>query len=362
MNQENKQLRYGWTTGACATAAAKAAYHAIHNGFFLDCVEITLPQGKKVTFFLLKKEIISANCAIASVIKDAGDDPDVTHGAEIIVQIKKIAKGEGIVFKAGEGVGTITKPGLPLAVGEPAINPVPRQMICNALAEITADPDAEVTIGVTNGKEIALKTMNPRLGILGGLSILGTTGIVVPFSCAAWIASIHRGIDVARAEGIDHLIASTGNVSERAAQKLYDAPESALIEMGDFAGGVLKYIKTHPVKKLTLAGGVAKMTKLAQGHLDLHSKRSSVDLNLLVEWVVQLGADEDLVSQIRKANTTAEVFFLCQGKIPLGDFVAGKAFKIAQQVLVPVSIKLEILLFDRQGQCHGIVANGIHLS
>lgn len=353
MNQENQQLRYGWTTGACATAAAKAAYHAIHNGFFLDCVEITLPQGKKVFFGLFKKEIISADCAIASVIKDAGDDPDVTHGAEIVVQVKKIVKGKGVTFKAGQGVGTITKPGLPLAVGEPAINPVPRQMICDALAEITVDPDVEVTIGVTNGEEIALKTMNPRLGILGGLSILGTTGIVVPFSCAAWIASIHRGIDVARAEGIEHLIASTGNVSERAAQKLYDAPESALIEMGDFAGGVLKYIKTHPVKKLTLAGGVAKMTKLAQGHLDLHSKRSSVDLELLAEWAAQLGGDEDLVSQIRKANTTAEVFSVCQGIVSLGDFVAKQALQIVQQVIDPVVVKLEILLFDRQGKCCG---------
>lgn len=353
MNQENKPLRYGWTTGACATAAAKAAYLAIHTGFFLDCVEITLPSGKKVSFRLLKKELNSPDCAIASVIKDAGDDPDVTHGAEIVVQVKKITKGLGIVFKAGKGVGTVTKPGLPLAVGEPAINPVPRQMIMNALSEVIDNPDVEVTVGVTNGEAIALKTMNPRLGILGGLSILGTTGIVVPFSCAAWIASIHRGIDVARAEGIDHLIASTGNVSEVAAQKIYNLPESALIEMGDFAGGVLKYIKTHPVKKLTLAGGVAKMTKLAQGHLDLHSKRSSVDLELLAQWVAQLGTSEGVVQQVRNANTTAEVFALCQGTISLGDFVAGQALKVVQQVIDPVSIELEIFLFDRHGVCHG---------
>ncbi|EHD15076.1 hypothetical protein CIN_00580 [Commensalibacter intestini A911] len=353
MNQENKQLRYGWTTGACATAAAKAAYLAIHNGFFLDCVEITLPSGKKVLFSVLKKELISTDCAIASVIKDAGDDPDVTHGAEIVVQVKRIAHGAGVVFKAGKGVGTVTKSGLPLAVGEPAINPVPRQMMINALSEVVDDPDVEVTVGVTNGEAIALKTMNPRLGILGGLSILGTTGIVVPFSCAAWIASIHRGIDVARAANIDHLIASTGNVSEKAAQKIYDAPETALIEMGDFAGGVLKYIKTHPVKKLTLAGGVAKMTKLAQGHLDLHSKRSSVDLELLAEWVAQLGASTAMVEQVKTANTTAEVFAFCQGVVPLGDFVAQKALEIVKQVLDPVSIEIAILLFDRQSKCHG---------
>ncbi|CAI3922770.1 cobalt-precorrin-5B (C(1))-methyltransferase [Commensalibacter communis] len=353
MNQENQPLRYGWTTGACATAAAKAAYLAIHNGFFLDCVEITLPQGKKVSFSIFNKQFISTDCAIASVIKDAGDDPDVTHGAEIWVQVKRLDVGRGVVFKAGKGVGTITKPGLPLAVGEPAINPVPRQMIIQALSEVVKNCDVEITIGVINGEAIALKTMNPRLGILGGLSILGTTGIVVPFSCAAWIASIHRGIDVARAAGLDHLIASTGNVSEVAAQKIYNLPESALIEMGDFAGGVLKYIKTHPVKKLTLAGGVAKMTKLAQGHLDLHSKRSSVDLELLAEWVAQLGASKEMVEQVRNVNTTAEVFSLCQGRIALGDFVAQKALEIARQMLGPVLIEIEILLFDRQGQLHG---------
>lgn len=353
MNQENKQLRYGWTTGACATAAAKAAYLAIHNGFFLDCVEITLPSGKKVLFSVFKKELISTDCACASVIKDAGDDPDVTHGAEIVVQVKRIAQGAGVIFKAGKGVGTVTQPGLPLAVGEPAINPVPRQMMINALSEVVDDPDVEVTVGVTNGEAIALKTMNPRLGILGGLSILGTTGIVVPFSCAAWIASIHRGIDVARAAGIEHLIASTGNVSEKAAHKIYDAPETALIEMGDFAGGVLKYIKTHPVKKLTLAGGVAKMTKLAQGHLDLHSKRSSVNLELLAEWVAQLGASTAVVEQVKAANTTAEVFAFCQGEIALGDFIAQKILEIAQQAISPVLIEIEILLFDRQGICHG---------
>ncbi|MDI2113181.1 cobalt-precorrin-5B (C(1))-methyltransferase [Commensalibacter nepenthis] len=353
MNQENQPLRYGWSTGACATAAAKAAYLAIYNGFFLDCVEITLPSGKKVSFSLFKTQMIDKNCAIASVIKDAGDDPDVTHGAEIWVQIKRLGKGQGILFKAGKGVGTVTKPGLPLAVGEPAINPVPRQMIVSALSEVYDDPHVEVTVGVTNGEAIALKTMNPRLGILGGLSILGTTGIVVPFSCAAWIASIHRGIDVARAARLDHLIASTGNVSEVAAQKIYNLPDSALIEMGDFAGGVLKYIKTHSVKKLTLAGGVAKMTKLAQGHLDLHSKRSSVDIELLAEWVAQLGARQEMVEQVKNANTTAEVFSLCQEQIPLGDFIAQKALQITKQALDPVLIEIEILLFDRQGKAQG---------
>lgn len=351
--QQDKKLKYGWTTGACATAAAKAAYLALVRGFFTDSITITLPQGKRVTFQLLQKKIISPQCTVASVVKDAGDDPDITHGAEICVKVTTLPIKSGIIFKAGKGVGMVTKPGLQLSVGEPAINPVPRQMIKDALTEICASPDAEVEIGVTNGELLAKKTMNPRLGIIGGLSILGTTGIVVPFSCAAWIASIHRGIDVARAMKLEHLIASVGNVSEEACRKLYPLPESAFIEMGDFVGGVLKYIKIHPVIWLTLAGGVAKFTKLAQGYLDLHSSRSRVDFDLLAEWAAQLGASQSFIQEVKEANTALEVFKKCQGKLPLADYVAQKALQVVKERLAPVNFKVEILLFDRQGSCLG---------
>lgn len=350
-----RKLKYGWTTGACATAAAKAAYLALCRGFFMDSVTITLPQGKRVSFQLAYREILSVWCAMASVIKDAGDDPDITHGAEVCVKITRLRDGQGIRFRAGKGVGTVTRPGLPLSVGEPAINPVPRQMIERALSEVRANPDVEVEISVRNGEELAKKTMNSRLGIMGGLSILGTTGIVVPFSCAAWIASIHRGIDVARAMRLDHLIASTGNVSEEAARKLYPLPESAFIEMGDFVGGVLKYVKTHPVPWLTLAGGMAKFTKLAQGNLDLHSSRSRVDFDVMADWARQIGADSGLDRKIRAANTVMEVFGLCQGKILLGDFIVGRVLQIVQELLYPVVLKVEILLFGRQGECFGRV-------
>lgn len=352
-----KKLRYGWTTGACATAAAKAAYLALFRGFFMDSITITLPQGKRVSFQLEQKKRISDCSALASVIKDAGDDPDVTHGAEIIACVTKLPKGKGIRFKAGQGVGIITKPGLQLPVGEPAINPVPRKMMIEALKEIREYPDVLVEIGVRDGEKLAQKTMNPRLGILGGLSILGTTGIVVPFSCAAWIASIHRGVDVARAMGLTHLIASTGNVSEEAARKIYPLPESAFIEMGDFAGGLLKYLKTHPVEQLTLAGGIAKFTKLAQGNLDLHSKRSQVDFDLLAEWVERLGASQELVQKVKEANTVLEVFTLCDGMIDLGDWIVKKALQVVKEVLVPVSFRIEIMIFDRQGKCFGQIVD-----
>ncbi len=349
-----KKLKYGWTTGACATAAAKAAYLALKRGFFMDYVTITLPQGKRASFKVLNQKILDHHSAIASVIKDAGDDPDVTHGAEICVKITILSIECGIIFKAGKGVGRITKPGLELPVGEPAINPVPRQMIQLALTEVFPSPNLEVEISVVNGEMLATKTMNPRLGIMGGLSILGTTGIVVPFSCAAWIASIHRGIDVARAIGLTHIVVSVGNVSEETAKKIYLLPESAFIEMGDFVGGVLKYLKTHPVQWLTLVGGVAKFTKLAQGYLDLHSSRSKVDFEQLAKWVSDLSAEDSFVEEVRYANTALEVFMKCHEKqLPLADFVAQKAMVIVNKVLDPVIFKVEILMVDRKGNCLG---------
>ncbi|HMQ58611.1 MAG TPA: cobalt-precorrin-5B (C(1))-methyltransferase CbiD, partial [Rhizobiaceae bacterium] len=203
------ELRRGWTTGACATAATKAALTAVLTGEFPDPVTITLPKGETPAF-ALAVESLGDGWARAGIVKDAGDDPDVTHGATIIAQVALAKPGTGIVFRAGEGVGMVTLPGLPVAPGEPAINPVPRAMMT---AEIEAQcathdiaTDVEVTISVPGGERIAEKTWNPRLGIVGGLSILGTTGVVHPFSCAAWIHSIHRGVDVARAAGLPHIL------------------------------------------------------------------------------------------------------------------------------------------------------------
>ena len=268
MSKQVPPLRRGWTTGACATAAAKAAFTALLTGEFPDPVEVTLPRGERPSFALAmtRKDERSAT---AGVVKDAGDDPDVTHGALVCATVRAGTPGAGVNFRAGEGVGTVTRPGLPVAPGEPAINPVPRRMIEDAIAEVAAAArcatDVEVELSIPGGEALAMKTLNGRLGIVGGLSILGTTGIVVPYSCSAWIHSIHSGIDVARAAGLTHIAGATGASSEAGAQKLYDLPEIALIDMGDFVGGMLKYLRRHPVPRVTIAGGVAKMTKLAQG-------------------------------------------------------------------------------------------------
>src|SRR6185503_11116914 len=292
--QETATLRRGWTTGACAAAAARAAYAALLTGRFPDPVTIRLPRGQTPCFPLALAEL-SDTSVRAGIVKDAGDDPDVTHGALIVAELAWAPPGAGIRFYAGEGVGTVTRPGLQLAVGEPAINPAPRAMIREALADIAVangapTPDLNVTIAIPGGELLAEKTMNARLGIVGGLSVLGTTGVVVPYSCSSWIHAIHRGIDVARAAGIDHIAAATGTTSERAVQDLYSLPEQALIDMGDFVGGILKYLRRHHVPRLTLAGGFAKLAKLAAGHLDLHSSRSRVDPAGLARLLAAAGA------------------------------------------------------------------------
>jgi cobalt-precorrin-5B (C1)-methyltransferase len=268
------------------------------------------------------------------------------------------APGSGVTFRAGEGVGTVTRPGLPLPPGEPAINPVPRQMIRDAIAEVVARNgsagDVVVEIAIPNGAALAARTLNGRLGILGGLSILGTTGIVVPYSCAAWIAGIRQGIDVARALGLTHVAGATGRTSEEAVQKLHALPDAALIDMGDFVGGMLKWLGTHPVLRVTIAGGVAKMTKLAQGLLDLHSRRGAVDLRGLAAFAAQAGGSAALCERIRGANTAAEAFGQAQAEgIGLGDAVARAAQATALRVVEGRGIAIEIVLFDRDGTLVG---------
>ncbi|GAA3092111.1 cobalt-precorrin-5B (C(1))-methyltransferase [Streptomyces rectiviolaceus] len=350
-------LRPGWTTGACATAAATAAYTALLSGDFPDPVTITLPKGQTPAFALAIEELAEGR-ATAGVVKDAGDDPDVTHGALVRATARRLPPGSGVVFKAGPGVGTVTLPGLPLEVGEPAVNPVPRQMIRDHIARVAAEHrgsgDVEITVSVDHGEEIARSTWNPRLGILGGLSILGTTGIVVPYSCSAWIDSIRRGVDVARAAGRTHVAGCTGSTSEKTVVAEYGLPEIALLDMGDFAGAVLKYVRRHPVDRLTVCGGFAKLSKLAAGHLDLHSARSQVDKSFLAELARRGGADEALAAEVAGANTGLAALQLCQARgVPLGDLVAVGARDEALAVLRGAPVAVDVICIDRAGTVVG---------
>ena len=353
------KLRFGWTTGTCATAAVNAAYTAMLAGQFPDRVTIVTPSGKNADLEVAETSSgsdSSGDWFRAGIIKDAGDDPDVTHGAMICATLRKGAAGTGVTFSGGDGVGIVTKPGLPVAVGEPAINPVPRHMMQDAVTELAAElggtVDVAIEISVPDGATIAKKTWNPRLGIEGGISILGTTGVVRPFSCSAWIASIHRGIDVARANALPHVMGSTGATSEGWGQGAYSLPDIALIDMGDFVGGMLKYMRRHPVPNLSILGGFGKMVKLSQGAIDLHSARSQVDFDALAALACRFGMDRDAVAS---ANSVLEVSQMATDdqRSALAEAVAARARETALSHLRGAETVVEVAVISRDGQLLG---------
>lgn len=350
---EGGALRTGWTTGCCATAATKAAFTALLTREFPDPVTITLPRGETPAF-ALATEGFGDGAAFAGIVKDAGDDPDVTHGATVIAKVRRLAPGNGIRFVAGDGVGTVTKAGLPIPVGEAAINPVPRAMMTAEIETLAVtygvSADVEITIAVPGGETLAKDTWNPRLGILGGISILGTTGVVHPFSCAAWIHSIHRGIDVARAEGLTHVLGATGSTSEKAAQIFHGLPDGALLDMGDFAGGLLKYLRAHPVPRLTIAGGFAKIAKLAQGALDLHSGRSQIDNLHFLSLPCAEVLTEMSRARIQSANTALEILgIMNELGINIAADIAESARRTAVSVLRDAPVEVDVIVVDRSG-------------
>ena len=352
-HEKPRKLRYGYTTGACATATSLAAASLLFDSSLnLRTIEIILPKGQHVNFELEYCKP-SLQGAIAATCKDAGDDPDVTHRAIIISEVK-LKPEQGIQFFAGEGVGTVTRKGLPIPIGEPSINPVPRRMMTQHLQALALQYHYQggftITIGVKNGVALAEKTLNARLGILGGLSILGTTGIVRPFSCSAYIASIHRAIDVAKANEITHIAACTGSGSEQMIRDHYQLGEMALIEMGDFVGAVLKYLKKAPIPTLSIVGGFGKISKLAAGHLDLHSRKSQINFEFLAECSK---ANQQLQSAIKQCNTSIEVLQLChQQNINLGDIICQKALAVALRY-VPQATAVEVFAIDRSNQIVG---------
>ncbi len=313
---------------------------ALWGDGFADQVSITLPKGETPDFEVVNT-CAGDGWAEAGIIKDAGDDPDVTHGCEVRARV--CVSAGGVIFKAGQGVGIVTKPGLPLNVGEPAINPKPREMMVGVVEELAATyrkhGNIEIAISIVDGAALALKTWNPRLGIIGGLSVLGSTGVVRPFSCSAWIASIHRGVDVARATGTLHVAGCTGATSEATVQAHYGLPDHAMLDMGDFAGGLLKYLRRHPVKRLTIGGGIGKITKLAQGAVDLHSGRSQVDFTALAELV----GDE----RLQDVNTALEAYEIAGEK--MAGPIAKAALKTVNTILRDAEVIADIIIIDRAG-------------
>ncbi len=304
-------LRRGYTTGACAAAAAKGAALLLITGEAPPSVEIDLPAGFRHTFMLAGGQRSGRDSAVCATVKDAGDDPDATHQARIEAAVSW-RDSPGVEIDGGKGVGRVTKPGLPVAVGEAAINPVPRRMIQEAVSGVLEEHGAargmRVVISVPEGEAIALKTLNPRLGILGGISILGTRGVVTPFSTEAYKASVVQAISVAAAMGNKQIILTTGGSSEKYAMAMFaELPEEAFIQMGEYVGFSLEHAKAFGVRKITLAGMAGKFSKVAQGAMLIHSKNAPVDFRFLAKIAAESGADNELVEEIAAANTASQV-------------------------------------------------------
>lgn len=305
-----KALRTGFTTGACSAAAAKAAVLALSTGTPVSGVDIPFPSGNR-HHFEVAECVITADSALAVVVKDAGDDPDVTHGAHLTATVRW-RTDTLITINGGEGVGTVTKPGLGLEVTGPAINPVPREMIERAVREAT-DRGADVTVSVPGGEKMAYKTTNRRLGIMGGISILGTTGIVRPFSTASWRASVEQAVAVLAAQGGETLVLATGGRTERAAMRLLPAlPDVSFVEVGDFTGAALRRAVEHGVRRVVFVGMVGKLTKLAAGVLMTHYTRSKVDTGLLGELTARHGGDQDAVAEVSESVTARRAYEVWQ--------------------------------------------------
>lgn len=345
-------LRRGYTTGACATAATRAAVLGLCTGTVPHAVEIILPRGEQVRFAIHRSEL-GPGRVLCSVIKDAGDDPDVTHGAEICVAVEA-ALEPGIRLEGGAGVGTVTKPGLGLEVGGPAINPVPRQMITaaaeQALAACAARCGLRIVVSIPGGEELARRTLNPRLGIVGGLSILGTTGIVEPYSSASYTASIAKGMDVARAVGCRSAVLATGRRTERFSQALIDLPEEAFIEVADFMDFGLAEAAHRGFTRIFVAALVGKLSKMARGELGTHSRAVPTDLGFLAAIAREAGADAELAGRMAEANTARAVLELAQGR-DLGRFPQLLAERAAEACgrAVGGRLPIAVLFFDFDG-------------
>ncbi|MCC8172528.1 MAG: cobalt-precorrin-5B (C(1))-methyltransferase CbiD [Parabacteroides sp.] len=323
------RLRSGYTTGACATAAAKAALRALLTRREQRESALTLPGGEEITLPVVATvfgEAVAGTVPFAActVIKDAGDDPDVTHGRAIVASVRLQERQKAdepfVIFKGGEGVGIVTLPGLGLEVGAPAINATPRRMIEVGLQEVLAaekggySPDTcrvEVTVSVPGGREIALRTFNPKLGITGGISIIGTSGIVRPFSSEAFIASIRKEIEVAAANGAGHLVINSGAKSERFLKGLYpELPPQAFVHYGNFIGETLRIAASTAIRQVTMGIMIGKAVKLAEGFLDTHSKKVTVNREFLKDIARRAGYPPAITEAINEITLARELWNL----------------------------------------------------
>jgi cobalt-precorrin-5B (C1)-methyltransferase len=348
---QKQGLRTGWTTGTCASAAAKAAAIGLATGGAPHEVEVALPGGERVAFPVVVHA--PTRCA---VVKDAGDDPDCTDGAHVTADVAW-SDATRTRLLAGDGVGTVTMPGLGLPVGAPAINPVPRRMILKALGEVTPRP-LDVTFSVPGGQDMAAKTSNERLGIVGGISILGTTGIVRPFSTAAYRASVVQQIDVAAAAGEQHAVLATGSRSDLAAQRLYaELAPVCFIEVGDFTGIALRRTASAGMTRVTFVGMAGKIAKLAAGVMMTHFHRSKVDGELLAQAARESGAPTAVVDAATATATARHFYDACveHGAVAALTWLCARA-RAACEAHVDGALSVEVVMVDFDGDA--VVARG----
>jgi cobalt-precorrin-5B (C1)-methyltransferase len=357
----SRNLRSGYTTGACAAAAVKGAAQMLRDQRLVDEVEITLPSGDTVTF-PVRGQVIRSDNASCHVVKDAGDDPDVTDGVEVHAAVSiEFFTPHRIVIQGGRGIGKVTKPGLAVPVGEWAINPVPRKMVLEAVKEVFAmrcvPATLTVSLSIPDGEERAKKTLNERLGIVGGLSILGTTGIVRPISADAWTATIDSALDVALASGCETVALSTGRTSEMTAQNYLgngapgtaqkrQLPEEAFIMMGDHVGYALRSCARKGVRKAVIAGQFAKLVKIACGHEQTHASSSELDLRMLLEWIAATPHASRLMPVLRKAHTAREALESSGGDSGLIALVCEKVAEFARKLAPGLNTKVLLAGYD----------------
>jgi cobalt-precorrin-5B (C1)-methyltransferase len=360
-------LRRGRTTGSCATAAVKAALHLLLLDERQERVAVTLPDGAHYLMVPIQRVEAMDGGARADVLKDGGDDPDNTHGSTIFAEVRRNGLNE-VRFFAGRGVGMATLPGLRVAVGEPAINPVPRQMMRRAVAEVLDEAPAEaentgfdLTIGCEEGEIIARKTFNPRLGILGGISILGTSGIVEPMSLSTWIASIEVYVRVALADNASSVAYLPGKIGREYAKDVLGMPERRTVQIANFLGDALDFTETalrqdgRELEVLWLAGHPGKLAKVLDGVWDTHSSKSNMAMAGVARVAAQCGFAPHLVQEIEQANTVEAAMERMKNEAGARDLWVEIERRVGQlaHARVPSVRRLEVRLFDLAGNSLG---------
>ena len=352
-------LRTGYTTGTTAAAATKGALFALINGKPIEQVDVSLPKGGTATLRIAWTKKENNGKVTCTAIKDGGDDPDATHGAAICSTVSFNKKASNIYIDGGEGVGRVTKPGLGLEIGKPAINPTPLKMLEQAVREVARhhleELGVDVVISVPNGEEIAKKTDNPRLGILGGISILGTTGLVLPYSTASFAASIRQGLDVATAMGADIVVLTTGGRSEDFAKKLFKLPDHCFIQMGDFAGYSIKQCANKmSIRHVIIAGFIGKLTKMAMGIKQTHVAGSHVDMDFMARLAAECDAPANVIQEIGRANTARHVSEIIKKNniVRYYDYVCKTVSELMHEH-AKGQLQIEVILFDFDGTVIG---------